>query len=963
MADFSQLDSFEMFTPSDMLGGAQPNLGGPIGRVDNGFKALLKILENNGRGVTNVVDMKTKLAALVQAKGLEGVDLSQYLSFYSTQGFIDSLGPGVAASKKYQSTDGSTKNISSIQEIIGAKFEFPKKATPFDLSIVLSRSPFFNPTTRNTKKAETFMNSMPSTVLSQLVPYLQVEFQVPRNLSSQLQAPGLLKFLMGATDKVLLQNGADKAMLDGHQTVGGQSNDGKSSEIDFAGMEMFTSPQTLTNPLPNASVGTDGARYTEIIDPFRPLATLEHLSISSVPAVGIFCYKKASMTIKVHDRSRLAEISDMIRPRVYSGVTIWLTYGWRAPVRPSENAYFDYVNNNMMMREAYGIVNSNFVFDAVGQVVITLELFTKGVSELRDLKISDNGKDMTFRMGQVKDLIEQISNYRQRLHLDPPQGLNKEIRTFQILDAAEAGTFPDLKANDAIKAIDGLRSSLKDAKGVDKDALSGLIGAMKKLYTPAIADPSRFAFKDEYESRVTATIKEMFTEVETGPDPFLPIVAKGKLVGDDLAKAVGDYNAAPTTTVKAFKNSLVSFGKLFSVFSLRSIISADIADEVQLFFYNINESCGPVSSHSVAEFPIDMPVFLDQYREHVLSKGGERITLEEFLQLVINAQFLDNRAVGYGLRTFYEPYNPKDKDPRVKNGQEGNFNSRLAAHSAQWGPFKKPVIEMYVEMSHEQVSEEGDSDILQQLSYSAKDASTVDFKDMQGKGSRKIMRIHVYDKQTNPYVAVGRLLRNANDTGFLQLTPTDYTKKATQLRLDPKTIDLLQANDINQLQENADNGQVDLIKITSNQQIKDVVSKLVPTIRYGANGSTITHANLASKADPLLSTVQMIKTMTVRNSASPNGAGAAGIPLRVIPAQLQMNSLGNPLATMAQTYFIDFQTGTTLDNLYIVTGLTHAFSPGKFETSWQLGYSDAYGVFEGAPTTVKAASLLKPGGT
>jgi hypothetical protein len=58
--------------------------------------------------------------------------------------------------------------------------------------------------------------------------------------------------------------------------------------------------------------------------------------------------------------------------------------------------------------------------------------------------------------------------------------------------------------------------------------------------------------------------------------------------------------------------------------------------------------------------------------------------------------------------------------------------------------------------------------------------------------------------------------------------------------------------------------------------------------------------------------------------------------------------MGNPLATMAQYYFIDFQTGTTLDNIYIVTGLTHSFSPGKYETSWQFGYGDAYGVFEGA---------------
>lgn len=68
--------------------------------------------------------------------------------------------------------------------------------------------------------------------------------------------------------------------------------------------------------------------------------------------------------------------------------------------------------------------------------------------------------------------------------------------------------------------------------------------------------------------------------------------------------------------------------------------------------------------------------------------------------------------------------------------------------------------------------------------------------------------------------------------------------------------------------------------------------------------------------------------------------------------------MGCPLATMAQHYFIDFNTGTTLDNLYIVTGLTHQITPGKFETSWQFGYADGYGRYEGAPNIVEQIKKL-----
>ena len=63
----------------------------------------------------------------------------------------------------------------------------------------------------------------------------------------------------------------------------------------------------------------------------------------------------------------------------------------------------------------------------------------------------------------------------------------------------------------------------------------------------------------------------------------------------------------------------------------------------------------------------------------------------------------------------------------------------------------------------------------------------------------------------------------------------------------------------------------------------------------------------------------------------------------LFPAQLTMNSIGCPLASMGQHFFIDFGTNTTLDNEYVVTQVSHAFSQGKFETTWQLAYYDGYG--------------------
>ncbi len=941
---------FDMFTPVDLVGKQLPILGGPLNKVNDANVQLLSLLENSGRGVLSADELEKKMITLGLKSPDSDSDLSSFLSFFKFDKVVD-LGKDTEKAKQYIDANGEKASVKSLREIIGAKYANVDAKMP--ASVFLCRSPFFSPAVRNCKRAEIFLNAMPNTVVAQLVPFLQAEFQIDRSPSEQLQSLSQLKLLMGAVNKKSL-SGANKAMLEGQQA------NSATKEVDFFGMEMFTSPQTLTNPQPNKSVGTSGLRYVDVIDPFRPFATLENVNISAKPSgAGYYCYKKAQMTIKIHDRSRLNEISDLIRPRVYTGVTIWLTYGWRAPTHQDKNPYFKYVNDNMMMREAYHIVNSSFSFDAHGQVTLNLELFTKGVIEIRDLKISDNMLDMSFRIGEVQRLTERISAWRKRLRLDPQEGLSKEVRVFQILDSAEVGEFPDMAPDEIQKRIDALHKSLLKASVPDKDAVNGLIVDLKKLYQVDTSDKKKFDFKKRYKTRVTHIIEEMFHEVQTGPDPFLPI--EGKSVDEELVKTIAAYVKQPVTKTKDVRKSIVSFGKLFTVFALRSMLSMpDTVDEVQVFFYALNSQCGPVSGHSVAEFPINIAQFKDQFVLETTTKGGEKMTLETFLSLCINAQFLDNRAIGYGLSSYYEPF-AIGKEAAIKKDQEGAYEGALAAQTSKYGAFHKPVIELYVETSHERVSDDGENDILASLNYSAITSVQTTEPKQQPK-SKRIMRLHIYDKQTNAYRAAGALLRSSDGKSFIVSAREDKQKFVQRYNQNvAASFEQIKSAAKVQLDVDVKSGNALLVDpFANNQMIKDVVSKLVPTIRFGSNGSTIVTANLSSKAEPLLSTVQMQKTMTVRNNASPNGSGELGVPLRVIPAVLTMTSLGNPLATMAQNYFIDFQTGTTLDNLYIVTGLTHTFTPGKFETQWNFGYSDAYGVFEGAPNIDKAISEISP---
>jgi len=955
-ADFKTLDNiFHAFTSADLTGKQLPSLGGSLSKVRNVNIALLEVLENNGRGVLTANDVIKQFEEL-KSKSEDKEGFSKFLTMFTLDTVVDLGKHSEKDGTSVSLDDGKHIKVSGLREVIGKNFV--SEATKLQASMFLCRSPFFNPAVRNCKTAEIFLNSMPSTVLSQLVPYMQVEFQLTRDPGDQLQALSQLKLLLGAVNKKDL-GGANKAMVEGHQ-ISGKQGDTKAPEVDFVGMEIFTSPQTLTNPSPNSSVGTHGTRYVDILDPFRPFATLEHVNITATPSgAGFYCYKKASLTLKIHDRSRLNEISDLIRPRVYTGVTLWMTYGWRAPNHADRNPYFSYINDNMMMREAYHIINSNFSFDTNGQVTLTLELFTKGVAEIRELKISDNSNDMSFKVGELQRLMEQVSMYRRRLHLDSASGTNKEVRPFQILDAAETGEIFDMSTDEINKKIDILKASFNKASSATKNDINGLIDTLKKISEPAAKDKKKFAFKENYKTRVTAIIQEMFNEVQTGPDPFLP--GEGKNGTPELIAIINGIQKTPAAKPESGgRRSIVSFGKLFSVFALRSIMSIpETIDEVQVFFYSLNSKCGPVSEHSVAEFPIDINIFRDQFAQEVTSKGGEKMTLESFLALCINAQFLDDRAVGYGLRSYFSPYE-SGKEASVNKSSDKAYQIKLTEYSTKYGAFHKPVIEMFIETSHERTSQAGDSDILQSLNYSAKNV-----KSNMASSSKKIMRLHIYDKQTNANQAAGALLRSVDAKGnSIYITSTkDVEKVLAEGYQQPVGAGLEHVTKTTgiKIKQDLESGNISIAsEFVNNKMIKDVVSKLVPTIRFGSNGSTIITANLASKADPLLSTVQMQKTMTVKNGAAPNGSGEMGLPIRVIPAQLTMTTMGNPLACMAQNYFVDFQTGTTLDNLYIVTGLTHTFSPGKFETSWNFGYSDGYGVFEGAPDIIKQVMNMIP---
>ena len=80
--------------------------------------------------------------------------------------------------------------------------------------------------------------------------------------------------------------------------------------------------------------------------------------------------------------------------------------------------------------------------------------------------------------------------------------------------------------------------------------------------------------------------------------------------------------------------------------------------------------------------------------------------------------------------------------------------------------------------------------------------------------------------------------------------------------------------------------------------------------------------------------------------------------MRIIPTTLNLTTQGCPLIHFAQQYFVDFNTGTTADNIYGVTGITHSFSQGEFTTGIKFAPMDAYGRYIGVIDQVRNAQAV-----
>lgn len=313
---------------------------------------------------------------------------------------------------------------------------------PIDFSINLLRSTYAAPGTskglnagkailpygvRNCDAVEFFLNYMPSIFPSMMVPYFEVEFDFPVKLPSQdpkdnreydayyLNRPSLLRFLLGSAEigdiksqKINLTE-ADKSLIFAKQV---KTRSGKVEPVYSIGMELFTSPQTLTN-MDRLKGGPNTGRVVDV-KPFLPPATLTGGSMNLMNAgAGVFASRKASIQFTVHDKARVSEFSEFFRvAQGTQDLTVWLTFGWLAPRGDTENdAYARFINQTMLTKFGFNISNASFSFDNYGQASVSVELVSQGTLFVDTYQLTYEDGDQLFFI-HLKNKTKHSKNRR-----------------------------------------------------------------------------------------------------------------------------------------------------------------------------------------------------------------------------------------------------------------------------------------------------------------------------------------------------------------------------------------------------------------------------------------------------------------------------------------------------------------------------------------------------------------------
>jgi hypothetical protein len=344
--------------------------------------------------------------------------------------------------------------------------------------------------------------------------------------------------------------------------------------------------------------------------------------------------------------------------------------------------------------------------------------------------------------------------------------------------------------------------------------------------------------------------------------------------------------------------------------------------DVQIIGYTFNEKAGPILSNlPIMMMPVNLERFKYEYGKLIFGKKDTYMTIDEFLAFFFESFLNDPRSITNPLHVFYTPWLPPvgsepQNQPQIED--KAGYDDYIANAEPMVIPQICGLLETLTE-------DEMDGEILVKKGD----------KTFSGK-KKKILRIHIFDKTKNPYENIKEVQFNETNRTFSVIE--DFGENYYGDRFEePRPVP------------------VKFQPGFSNIALRNFLSQKVPVIQIGHTTSNVTSVSITSNQNPRDTAnrvTQFYKSDTNIGGNLKNN-DIFNLPIRIIPANLSMTTVGCPLPEIGQYYYIDLGTGTSLDSLYMVSKVSHTFGQGKFETSLEFVPKDGLAQFEQAIINTK----------
>lgn len=851
------------------------SLGGLMSRNN---KADRRVIAGLIEGASGGISGEKLLAAL---KGPASATLKNMVSVYMHDK------PGhVASGLKVKD-----KTAHSFKQITGLTYAASSGAK---ITNVCINSTVVSPATFNTRIVELFFNAMPSTVLSMATPYLRIDVITDRSGDLYAKAGGTVKpsipkgslyFYLEGAKNVDETSSIVKAQPK-RFTESNQGNAGHLKGFGVAGSEIFLSPQTLVSTDSRSRLsGVAAGRRSKIIDPFQPLASIKSLSLNVTSAGGLQYYKNGNLQLRLHDRSRLDELSELVSPRFMGSTYLVITSGYRVP-NPAGNI-FARVLNQMRTTEVYRVYNTSYVLSQTGGFDINISIATEGSQHFEFLDTGSTHGSLSEGQN-IRALREHIATLVQQ-----NQSTGALAQRGQVLPAFVMEGLNDRTYTNEVKAQ------------IEACLAAGISSIKSKLEELARALTNKN--NDTGRQRLGATKSKLDKAFATGKDPWLP--------------NEGNFST----------KQWISLGKLVATLHGQSILAfgGGSIKEFQFIYYPFNANAARMRSRSVASFPIKKAPLYARLTKYFQDNRRANLPLQAMFNIIQSDFVKKDDSPAYGL---------SNVDLVGAKGGSGPRQVRSKGRSANTygGTFQRPHVTIYMSTT----------------STMADDGEPASLT-----GDMNIVRIHIFDMNSTPYTAAKALLlgdvgaaQSFNRTDFGEFDGTLFGAQLQQL-LSKGLISTSAAGDAAAqiAAVLAGNATVSLHPISS--KVAEVMPKLAPAIRYGTSASVIKAAGLSSLTHSGLLSARL--SSTPAGAGSPTGGTTGNMPQEILPTQVSFSILGCPFLSFGQQLYIDFDTGTNADNIYMISKLSHTFAPGSFTSNFTAMSIYSYGTFASMQATVQ----------